>query len=298
MRIFVTGSTGWIGSAAVAELLRSGHEVVGLARSDVSVAKLERVGAEALTGDLDDLVSLRDGSRSCDGVVHLANKHDWAHPAENNRTERAAVETILDALDGSTKPFIIANGLSGLVDSWPATEMDASPEVGPEADRGGSENLALSATTRGIRSVAMRFAPSVHGRGDWGFVNWLAAAARRTGVSGYIGDGGSAWSAVHVSDAGQLIRLALEKAPAGVRLHAVAERSISTRAIAQALGRAMNLPVTSIDPEDAPDHFGVVAHFFAETMTASNVFTRETLGWQPCGPTLVEDILAGGYSTD
>jgi len=298
MRVFVTGSTGWIGSATVQELLRSGHEVLGLARSDASAATLAATGAQVLRGDLDDPASFHAGASSSDAVVHLANKHDWADPAGNDRVQLTAVEAILDALDGSAKPFVIANGLSDIVEGRPVTEADASPAIGPESDRGGTENLALDAVTRGIRSIAIRFAPSVHGHGDWGFVRWLADAAREQGVSGYIGDGTSEWSAVHVSDTARLIRLGLEGAPGGTRLHAVAEQTITTKAIAEALGEALGLPVTSIDPADAGAHFGVVGHFFGRTMTGSSARTRELLGWEPTGPTLIEDILGGAYAGD
>ncbi|MER7015831.1 SDR family oxidoreductase [Saccharopolyspora sp. NPDC000359] len=297
MRVFVTGSTGWIGSATVDELLRSGHEVTGLVRSDESAAALAAKGAEPLRGDLDELESLRRGAAGADGVVHLANKHDWADPEGTNRAERAAVEVVLDALAGTSKPFVIANGLSGIVEGRPALESDASPAFGPDSDRGGSENFALDAVSRGIRSIAVRFAPSVHGRGDWGFVNFLTAAARARGVSGYIGDGSAEWSAVHVTDAARLIRLGLESAPAGTRMHAVAEQAIPTKSIAEAVGEALGLPVTSIAPEDAEEHFGFVGGFFGQTMTGSSALTRELLSWEPAGPGLLEDIRTGAYTT-
>jgi nucleoside-diphosphate-sugar epimerase len=296
MHVFVTGATGWIGSAAVGQLLEAGHEVTGLARSDASAAALETKGAGVQRGDLDDLDSIRAGAAGADAVVHLANKHDWANPAESDRAERAAVETIAETLAGTGRPFAVANGISGLVKGRPALETDPSPAVGPDSDRGGSENLALDYVSRGVRTVITRFAPSVHGAGDWGFVSFLAAAARKQGVSGYIGDGSAAWSAVHRSDTARLIRLGIEQAPAGTRLHAVAEQAISTRAIAEALGQALGLPVTSVAPEDAAEHFGFVASFLAMTMTASSERTRELLAWTPTGPTLVEDILAGAYS--
>jgi nucleoside-diphosphate-sugar epimerase len=296
MRVFMTGATGWIGSAAADELLASGHEVVGLARSEGSAAKLAAKGAGVLRGSLEDLDSLRRGATGADAVVYLANKHDWADPAGNNRTERAAVEVLLDVLAGSERAFMIANGLSGITEGRSVLESDPSPEVGPDADRGGSENLVLESAARGIRSLAIRFAPSVHGRGDRGFVDWLAAAARKQGVSGYVGDGSDAWSAVHVADAARLIRLGLESAPAGTRLHAVAEQSITTKAIAEVLGVALGLPVASVDPADAAEHFGVVGHFFGRTMTASSEATRALLGWEPSGPTLLEDIAAGAYA--
>ncbi|MFI5905908.1 SDR family oxidoreductase [Dactylosporangium sp. NPDC051541] len=296
MHIFVTGATGWIGSATVDELLATGHRVTGLARTRQSAATLEAKGATALVGDLDDLGSLRRGADSADGVVHLANKHDWADPDESDRAERAAVETMAAALEGSGRPFVVANALSGLVTGRPALETDPSPEVGPKADRGSSENLALEYADRGVRSVIVRFAPTVHGAGDWGFVTFLADAARRRGVSAYIGDGSTQWSAVHRSDAARLIRLGVERAPAGTRMHAVAEEAISTRTIAEALGQALELPVAAVAAEDAAAHFGVVGSFFGLDMAASSAHTRELLGWTPTGPTLVEDILAGAYS--
>ncbi|WP_405058087.1 SDR family oxidoreductase [Kribbella sp. NBC_01505] len=296
MRVFVTGASGWIGSATVDELLTAGHEVVGLVRSDSSAAAVAAKGAEAHRGDLDDLDSLRAGVADSDAVVHLANKHDWGNPAESDRAERAAVETMLDALAGTDRPFVIANGLSGILEGRSVLETDPSPAVGPESDRGGSENLALDSAVRRVRSAVVRFAPSVHGRGDWGFVTFLADAARKQGVSGYIGDGSTTWSAVHRSDAAQLIRLAIEQAPPGSRLHAVAEESITTKEIAEALGTALNLPVTSIDPADAGEHFGIVGHFFAATMTAKSDLTRDLLGWKPTGPGLIDDILSGAYT--
>ncbi|MET7278729.1 SDR family oxidoreductase [Kribbella sp. NPDC005582] len=296
MRVFVTGASGWIGSATVDELLASGHEVLGLVRSDAAAAALIAKGAQAHRGDLDDLFSLRKGAAETDGVVHLANKHDWANPAESDRAERAAVEAMLDALAGTDRPFVIANALSGIVEGRSVVETDPSPAIGPGSDRGGSENLALEAAVRRVRSAVVRFAPSVHGRGDWGFVTFLADAARKHGVSGYIGVGSTAWSAVHRTDAASLIRLAIERAPAGSRLHAVAEESLTTKAIAEALGEALNLPVTSIDPADAAEHFGVVAHFFATTMTAESAITRKLLGWKPTGPGLIEDIMSGAYT--
>lgn len=296
MRVFITGASGWIGSATVDELLGAGHDVTGLARSDKSAAVIDAKGAAILRGDLDDLDSLRRGAAKADAVIHLANKHDWGNPAESDRAERAAVQALASALAGSGRPLVVANGLSGLVQGRPALESDPSPETGPDAPRGGSENLALGYVGRGVRTVIVRFAPSVHGAGDWGFVNFLVAAARKQGVSGYIGDGQAQWCAVHRGDAARLIRLGMENAPAGTRLHAVAEEAIPTKMIAEAIGKSLGLPVTSVDPENAGAHFGFVASFFATTMTASSARTRELLGWNPTGPTLAEDILNGAYT--
>ena len=295
MNVFVTGATGWIGSATVDELLRAGHKVSGLARSDASAASLEAKGAAVVRGDLDDLESLRRGAAEAEAVVHLANKHDWANPSESDRAERAAVETLAEALVDTGRPIVIANGLSGLVEGRPVLEADPSPAVGPDSDRGGAENLALDYVGRGVRTIITRFAPTVHGTGDWGFINFLMSAARKHGVSGYIGDGSNAWSAVHRSDAARLIRLGIEKAPAGSRLHAIAERAITTRAIAEAIGRALDIPVVSIAPEDADAHFGLVGSFFKLSMTGSNEHTRELLAWTPAGPTLIDDIMTGAY---
>ncbi len=295
MRVFVTGASGWIGSATVARLRTAGHEVTGLARSPRAAEAVERLGADVLRGDLDDLDALRQGAAKAEGVVHLANKHDWGDPAESDRAERAAVQAMLEVLAGTQRPFVIANGLSGLVEGRAAREEDASPAHGPQADRGGSENLALDYVERGVRAIPVRFAPSVHGPGDWGFVRMLADIARDRGVSGYLGDGATQWSAVARADAARLIQLGLERAPAGTRLHAVAEPAVSTRAIAEALGAALALPVASVDPAEAEEHFGFLGGFFGQSMTGSSERTRALLGWTPVGPTLVEDIAAGAY---
>lgn len=291
MRVFVTGATGWIGSAAVRELVAAGHDVTGLARSDDKAAALTAAGATALRGDLDDLDSLRRGADAADGVVHLANKHDWGDPDGSDRAERAAVGAMLGVLAGSGRPIVVANAFSGVVEGRAALESDP----GSPTDRGGTEHLTLDHADRGVRSMVVRFAPSVHGVGDWGFVTFLADAARRAGVSGHIGDGATRWSAVHRADAARLIRLGLESAPAGTRLHAVAEEAVTTREIAEALGTALGLPVAPVDPAKADGHFGVVASFFGTDLWGSSARTRELLGWAPTGPTLVDDILAGAY---
>ncbi|MFD7663749.1 SDR family oxidoreductase [Streptomyces sp. NPDC059788] len=296
MRVFVTGATGWIGSAVVDELMASGHQVVGLARSEKSAQALAAKGADVLRGDLDDLDSLRRGAAQAEAVVNLASKHDWGNPAETDRAERTSVHALAEALAGTDRPFVVAAPLSGLVQGRPATETDVSPAVGLDSNRGGSENLALSYVPRGVRTVIARFAPSVHGAGDWGFVNFLMAAARKQGVSGYVGDGATTWSAVHRDDTARLIRLGLEQAPAGTRLHAVAEEALTTKAIAEAIGRHLGLPVVSVDPQDAAAHFGFVGGFLAKTMTASSDLTRQLLSWKPTGPTLVEDIESGAYT--
>ncbi|OAK51760.1 SDR family oxidoreductase [Rhodococcoides kyotonense] len=295
MRVFVTGASGWIGSAAVDELLAHGYDVTGLARSDASAETLAEKGAAVLRGDLDDLDGLRKGATEADAVIHLANKHDWANMAESNRAERAAVQTLGDALVGSGRPFLVASGIAGLAQGRPSTEDDASPAIGPESPRGGAENLALDYADRGVKPIALRFSPTVHGDGDYGFISILVAAARRTGVSGYVGDGSTGWAAVHRSDAARMIRLGLEKAPSGSRLHAVGESSVSSREIAEAIGRGLGLPVQSIAPEKATEHFGFAGTFFGMDLSSSSDRTRALLDWKPTGPTLAEDLSSGSY---
>jgi nucleoside-diphosphate-sugar epimerase len=296
MHVFVTGASGWIGSAVTDELLAAGHKVTGLARSDTSAAAIEAKGAHVRRGDLDDLDSIRAGAQDADAVIHLANKHDFSNPAASNAAERAAVQTIGDTLAGSGRPFLLASGVAALTHGRPATEDDASPFHGPDSPRGGSENLALEFADHGVHTVSLRFAPTVHGTGDHGFISVLAATARQKGVSGYPGNGTNRWAAVHRSDAARLVILGLDKAPAGTRLHAVAEDGVPTREIAQAIGRAFDLPVTSIPSDDVQDHFGWIGTFFAMDLAASSTKTQELLGWTPSGPTLLEDLDTGAYS--
>jgi nucleoside-diphosphate-sugar epimerase len=296
MRVFVTGASGWIGSATVPELLAAGHEVTGLARTEESAAALRAAGVSPHPGSLDDLESLRTGAAVADAVIHLAFKHDFSDYTAAGHTERAATETLLDELAGSDRPFLFASGIAMLPPGRIATEDDASPYSGPDAPRGGAETLALASASRRIRPVALRFAPTVHGRGDHGFTAFLARTARAKGVAGYIGDGANHWPAVHRSDAGRLVARALDAAPAGGGVvHAVGEEGIPTRAIAEALGTAIGVPVASIAPEDAADHFDWIARFFATDIVASSTLTQERYGWTPTGPGLLEDIAAGAY---
>ncbi|MER6952374.1 SDR family oxidoreductase [Streptomyces sp. NPDC000618] len=295
MRVFVTGASGWIGSATVDELLAAGHEVVGLARSDTAAASLDAKGAQVRRGDLDDLDSIREGAATADAVLHLANKHDFNNPAVSNQAERAAVQAIGDVLTGSGRPFLLASGVAGPAQGRLATEDDRSPFHGLESPRGGSENLALEYVDRRVNTVSLRFAPTVHGDGDHGFIATLVAIAREKGVAGYVGDGTNRWPAVHRSDAAQITRLGLEKAPAGTVLHAVSEEGVPTREIAEAIGRGLDVPVTSIAPQDAHKHFGWIGRFFAMDIPASSTRTQELLGWAPSGPSLIQDLDAGSY---
>ncbi|WP_029291841.1 SDR family oxidoreductase [Cellulomonas sp. HZM] len=296
MHVFVTGASGWIGSASVAELLAAGHEVTGLARSDASAARLEQAGARVLRGDLDDLDGLRAGADEADAVLHLANKHDFANQAVSNAAERGAVQTFVDALEGSGRRFLLASGVAGLAQGRPTTEADPSPFHGPDSMRGGSENLALEYVDRGVHVVSVRFAPTVHGVGDrHGFIARIAQVARENGVAGYPGDGTNGWAAVHRSDAARLVALALDHAPSGSIVHAVGEPSVPTRAIAEALGSSLGLPVASFAPDEAIERFGWIGGFFGRDLAATSDETRALLGWEPIGPTLLEDIAAGAY---
>ncbi|MEV4814059.1 NAD-dependent epimerase/dehydratase family protein [Micromonospora avicenniae] len=299
MRVFVTGASGWIGSHTVDELVAAGHEVVGLARTDRAEAALKAKHALVLRGDLDDLDALRRGATEAEAVVHLANKHDWTNQAETNRAERAAVETLAETLAGTDRPFVVASGVAGLAQGRPALETDANPNVGPDSPRGGTENLAFDYVDRGVRSIAARFAVTTHGTRDHGFIALIVAAARRTGVAAYVGDGTQAWSAVHVTDAARLLRLAIEQAPAGTRLHAVAEEGVPTRAIAEAIGEVLGLPTASVTPEQAVEHFGgFIGTFFGMDVRASSAATRAAFDWTPTGPTLLDDIRAGAYTAE
>lgn len=295
MRIFMTGASGWIGSAVVPELLAAGHEVVGLARSDASAHALAAAGVKPLPGGLDDLESLRSGAEGADGVIHLAFNHDFSDFAGAGRTERAAVETLGGALVGSGRPLVIASGVAGLSVGRTATEEDAAPNIGPGSARGGSEHLALSFAERGVRSVAVRFAPTVHGPGDKGFAAVIARAARERGVAAYLGDGTNRWPAVHRADAAHLVRLAFERAQPGAVVHAVGEEGIATRDIAAAIGRHFGVPTESVGPEVAQEHFGWLAALLGLDIPASSQLTRERFDWAPTHQGLLEDISTGAY---
>jgi nucleoside-diphosphate-sugar epimerase len=295
MRIFVTGATGWIGSATVDELLAAGHEVTGLSRTEAGARALEAKGAAALRGDLDDLAPLRAAAAASDGVFHFAFTHDFDDFVNSGLTERAAIEAFGETLAGSDRPLLFASGLVGGADGGLLTEDMPSAFVGADAPRGGAEARAMDFVADGVRAVALRFSPTVHGAGDHGFSKVLTEIARERGVAGYIGDGANRWAAVHRSDAARMNVLALEKAAAGSAVHAVAEEGIPTREIAEAIGAGLGVPVVSIDPADAMAHFGWMGAFFGRDVAASSARTRELLGWAPTGPTLMEDFASGSY---
>ena len=305
MRVFVTGASGWIGTAVVPELIGAGHEVIGLARSDASAAALAAAGAEVHPGDLDDLDSLRSAAVASDGVIHLAFKHDIAFSGDFQGAadaDRRAVEIFAEALAGSGRPFVIASGTLGLAPGRVGTErdghgIDPAPTTlggGPHA-RLATAELVLSLASRGVRSSVVRLPPTNHGEGDNGFVPALVNIAREKGASGYIGDGSNRWPAVHRLDSAHLFVLALEKAPAGSTLHAVADEGVPIRDIAEVIGRHLNLPVVSIAPEDAGEHFAWLAGLLATDSPASSVLTRELLGWQPTHAGLIDDLDEGHY---
>jgi nucleoside-diphosphate-sugar epimerase len=305
MRVFVTGASGWIGSAVVPELIGAGHQVTGLARSDASAAALTAAGAQVHRGTLDDLGSLRSAAAASDGVIHLAFKHDIAFSGDFQGAadaDRHAIETFGEALAGSDRPFVIASGTLGLAPGRVGTERDGhgpgsavAPLIGGAQTRMANAQMTLSLASRSVRSSVVRLPPTVHGEGDNGFMAALVGIARDKGVSGYLGDGSSRWPAVHRLDAAHLFRLALEKAPAGSVLHAVADEGVPIRAIAEVIGRHLDLPVVPVSAEDAGGHFTWLASFLAADSPASSTLTRELLGWHPTHPGLIDDLDKGHY---
>ncbi|MFC9328026.1 SDR family oxidoreductase [Kitasatospora sp. NPDC057015] len=307
MRVFITGASGWIGSAVVPELIGAGHQVIGLARSDAAATALTRAGAEVRRGTLDDLDVLRGAAAESDGVIHLAFKHDLAFSGgfENAaEADRRAIDAFGEALAGSDRPLLVASGTLGLAPGRLATEQDgrAGDPDGAHRSGGPARRLANAQATvalagRGIRSCVVRLPPTVHGDGDHGFLATVVAVAREKGVSGYIGDGANRWPAVHRSDAARLFRLALQGAPAGSTVHAVADEGVPIRTVAEVIGRHLDLPVASVSPDSAAGHFGWLAPFLGMDGPASSAHTRELLGWQPTGPGLIDDLEKGGYFT-
>jgi nucleoside-diphosphate-sugar epimerase len=303
MRIFVTGGSGWIGSAVVPELLGAGHEVVGLARSEASAQRLEAAGATVQRGDVDDPDGLAEAAADAEGVIHLAFQHEIAFGgnfAAAAVADRRAVEAMGAALTGSDRPFVLASGLLGLTAGGMATEDDglvAGPHVraNPAGLRSATALFTLSLRGVGVRSSVLRFPPTVHGDGDHGFMATFVGLARERGVAAYVGDGANRWPAVHISDAARLARLAVEAAPAGSVLHAVADEGVPFREIAEAMGSHLGVPTVSLPPADAVDHFSHLGHFVGLDSPATAVVTRQLLGWEPTGPGLLEDLAQDHY---
>jgi len=286
---FVTGATGFVGEAVVRELLAAGHQVLGLARSDAAAATLTNLGAEVHRGDLLNTESLAAGAHASDGVIHTAFIHDFSAFAASVATDQRAVETLVTALEGSGKPLVSTSGIALMAPGKMSIESEASL---PEAFRAASERIVLAAADRGVRSSIVRLPPSVHGKGDHGFVPALIDIARRKGFSAYPAEGLRRWAAVHRFDAAKVYRLAVEKGVAGSRLHAVAEEGIPLKTIAETIGAELGIPVRSITSQEAAEHFEWLAHFvnIIDHPTSSTI-TRNALGWEPQGqPGLLEDM--------
>jgi nucleoside-diphosphate-sugar epimerase len=303
MRIFVTGASGWIGSAVVPELLGAGHQVVGLARSEASEERLEKAGAVVQRGDVDDPDGLAKAANDADGVIHLAFQHEVAFGgnfAAAAAADRRAVEAMGAALAESDRPLVLASGMLGLTPGRVATEDDglvpgAEVRANPAGLRSATALLTLSLRGIGVRSSVLRLPPTVHGDGDNGFMATFVGIARQRGVAGYVGEGTNRWPAVHRSDAARLARLAVEAAPAGSVLHAVGDEGVPFREIAQAMGRHLDLPTASVAPADAFVHFAPLGHFVALDSPATATITRELLAWEPTGPSLLDDLEQDHY---
>ena len=285
-KIFVTGATGFIGNAVVKELLESGHEVTGLVRTVQGVEALKAIGATPLLGNLDDLDSLRRGAAESDGVIHTAYNHDFTVAREvAAEADVRVIEAMGEALVGSDRPLIVTSGTGTVPEG----------DLGESAPRHASEAMALSFAERGVRPAVVRFPPSVHGRGDHGFVPILINTAREKGVSAYPGDGTNRWAAVHRLDAAHLFRLAVEAAVPGVRLNGVGDEGVPVREIAEVIGRHLGLPVVSVPREEAADHFGFLGAFFSMDLPSTSTKTRQAMGWEPVQPGLIADLEEGHY---
>lgn len=295
MRVFVTGATGFIGSAIVQELIGAGHQVLGLARSDASANALAVAGIEVHRGALEDLDSLRRGAAASDGVIHTAFIHDFSKYVANAETDRRAIEAIAGALAGSDKPFVSTSGTLGLQPDRVGKEDDVALPGSAAGPRAAAEGVMLAAAGRGVRTSIIRLPPSVHGEGDHGFVPALIGIAREKGVSAYVGNGFNRWPTVHRLDVARLFRLALEKGAAGSRFHGVAEEGVPVKNIAEVIGKQLKIPVVVKSQEEAADHFGWLAMFLGMDYPCSSAQTQEQLGWQPNQVTLIADLEQGHY---
>lgn len=298
MRIFMTGAAGWIGSASLRSLVASGHDVVGLARSDAAAAAIEGSGGQVVRGDLQDIEVLRAEAERSDGVIHLAFRHDIAFSGDfagAAASDLQAITAFGEVLAGSGRPLLIASGVPSGGNATAGVESDR-PDASTHP-RIASADATLALADRGVRSVVIRFAPTVHGQGDKGFIASLVNTARERGVSGYVADGRNRWPAVHRDDAADLVHRAFEHAQPGAVLHATAESGVETRAIAESIGRALGLPVESVPADQAMTHFGFLGLIFSVDLPTSSEVTQRMLGWTPTGPTLLEDIDEGRYTS-
>jgi nucleoside-diphosphate-sugar epimerase len=294
MKVFVTGATGFIGSAIIKELIGAGHQALGLTRSDAGAKSLAAAGAQVHRGSLEDLESLRSGAAAADGVIHTAFRHDWSKFAESCAMDKRAIEALGSALEGSHLPLLVSAGAAALAQGRPATEED--PPVPPsDSLPRASEPTGLSFVERGVNASVMRL-PQVHDTVKQGLVTYLINLAREKRVSAYVGEGLNRWSAAHVLDVARVYRLALEKHEAGARYNAVAEEGVPLRDIAEVIGRGLKVPVVAMSPEDAAGHFGFLAMFAGRNLIVSSKLTQERLGWRPTGPGLISDLERMQYS--
>lgn len=295
MRVFLTGATGFIGSRIVPELLAAGHQVLGLTRSDAGAKSLAAVGAEAHRGDLEDLDSLREGAAKSDAVIHTAFDHDFSNFAANCEKDKRVIEALGGALAGSDRLLIITSGVGMGIAEHGQPALEDVFNTQHRNPRILSELTGVALSEAGVKVSVVRL-PQVHDTVKQGLITPLIAITRAKGVSAYVGEGRNRWSAAHVSDVARLYRLALDKQEAGVRYHAVAEEGIATREIAETIGAGLNVPVVSLSPEDAKDHFGWLSIFADLDLPASSEWTRAQLGWRPTGPGLIADLERMDYS--
>jgi len=295
MRVFLTGATGFIGSAVVPELINAGHQVLGLARSDAGAKSLAAAGAEVHRGDLEDLESLRTGAAMSDGVIHTAFVHDFSKFVENCEIDKRAIEALGSALEGSDRPLLVTSGLGLLAPGRVPTEDDMPPPPNPTTYPRASEAAGDALLARGLNVSVVRL-PQVHNTVKQGLVSYSIALARQKGVSAYVGEGLNRWAAAHVLDTARLYKLAIEKAEPGARYHAVAEEGVSARNIAEAIGRGLKVPTVSMSPEEAAGHFGWLAMFAGLDIVGSSAQTQQRLGWRPTGPGLIADLEHMRYS--